>query len=118
MELADLLEERGDLVGAAEALERAIQVYPFEIAVHVRLAGLYAELDERGGAVRERRVVVALEPADRTGALFELAEALYRAGDTEGAREAVLGALELAPRFPEAQELLLRIMSEGTGGNG
>jgi len=118
MGLADLLEELGDLAGASGALERAIQVYPFEIVVHTRLASLYAELDDRDGAVRERRVVVALEPADRTGALFELADALYRAGDTEGAREAVLGALELAPRFPEAQELLLRIMSEGTGGNG
>ena len=116
LEIGNLLEEQGDLMGASRALERAIQVYPFDMDVHTRLAAVYGELGDLGGAVRERQVVVALEPVDRTGALFELANALYRAGDTEGARSAVLGALELAPRFPEAQELLLLIMSEGTGG--
>jgi uncharacterized protein HemY len=62
-------------------------------------------------------VVLALKPVDRTGALYELAEALYLADELEKARQTVLSALELAPRFQEAQELLLTILSD-SGGNG
>ena len=112
--LAELQEEQGDLAMAAESLERAVQVYPFEIPMHTKLAELYRETGEAGREVREREVILALAPVDRTGALYDLAEALYRAGELEEARLRVLDALELAPRFPEAQELLLRILAEGT----
>lgn len=108
--LAGLREVRGDRAGAAEALEAAVLVYPFDLDVHRRLADLYRELGEAAREVRERRVVLAMEPADRVGALQALAEAHFRAGDVESAREHVLRALELAPRFPAAQDLLLRIV--------
>ena len=65
--------------------------------------------------MRERRVTLALAPADRTGTLYELAGALYRAGAVDEARARILETLELAPRFPEAQDLLLRIMSAPGG---
>jgi cellulose synthase operon protein C len=110
LELARLLEERGDLERAARSLEEALNVYPYEIAVHERLARVYRELGEGSGEVRERRVILALNPVDRAGALHGLADAQYRAGDLEGARVTVLRALEVAPRFPEAQDLLLRIL--------
>jgi tetratricopeptide (TPR) repeat protein len=110
VQLADLREERGDAQGAADALGRAILVYPFEIPIHERLASLYESVGDAAGEVRERRVVLALQPVDRAGAFYELAEAQLRAGDREGARVSVLSALEVAPRFPEAQDLLLRIM--------
>ena len=115
LELADLREEEGDLAAAAVALQRGIQVYPFEIPIHERLARLYGELQNVDGEVREHRVLLALGPVDRTGALYGLADALYRAGELSEARETVLDALELAPRFPEAQDLLLRIMSGDLG---
>ena len=117
LQLADLHEEQGELPAATLALEGAIQVYPFEIPIHERLADLYRELNDTNGEVRERRVVLALEPVDRTGALYALAEALYRMDELGEARQTVLSALQLAPRFPEAQELLLRIISD-SGGNG
>jgi tetratricopeptide (TPR) repeat protein len=113
VQLADLREERGDLQGAADALGRAILVYPFEIPIHERLAGLYETVGDAEGEVRERRVVLALQPVDRAGAFYELAEAQLRAGDREGARSSALSALEVAPRVPEAQDLLLRIMQSG-----
>jgi Tfp pilus assembly protein PilF len=52
---------------------------------------------------------VALDPVDRPEALYQLALALLEAGDTKSARREVLRALELAPRFQRAQELLLRL---------
>ena len=111
--LASLLEQRDDIAGAVQALEEAVFVYPFEIPVHERLARAYRELGEGYGEVRERRVILALGPVDRAGALHDLADAQFRAGDMEGARVNVLRALELAPRFPEAQDLLLRIVGGG-----
>ena len=60
-------------------------------------------------------MLVALGPPDLAGALYELARAQLAAGDRDAARRTVLRALELAPRFEKAQQLLLRIHQE-TGG--
>ncbi|MBI4540528.1 MAG: tetratricopeptide repeat protein [Gemmatimonadetes bacterium] len=109
LELAGLLDTLGDTLGAADALERAVQVYPLDPEPHVRLAGLYERLERWDRAVRERRAVVALDPGDRADAWYRLGRAYHRAGDAESARRWVLRALEVAPAFREAQELLLEI---------
>ena len=107
LELARLLEATGDKRGAADALERAVWIHPFAPEPHARLAALYAELGDNAKAVRERRVIVGLRPTDRADAYYRLAMALNRAGDKVGARREVLRALEAAPSFGLAQDLLL-----------
>jgi cellulose synthase operon protein C len=109
LELAGLLETLGDPSGAAAALERTIYIHPYDIGLHARLAGMYAGLGERDKVVRERRAIVALRPVDQAGALFQLALALLEAGDRAAARREVLRALEIAPGFEPAQELLLQL---------
>jgi tetratricopeptide (TPR) repeat protein len=109
LELANLLEEQGDAAGAAATLERALYVWPFDAAVHDRLAALHGARGDRAGVVRARRSLVALDPVDKPEALYQLAVALEAAGDAAAARREVLRALELAPRFQRAQELLLRL---------
>jgi tetratricopeptide (TPR) repeat protein len=109
LELAKLREEAGDLAGAAAALDRALYIWPFEPVLHERLAGIGARLSDRSRVVRARRSLVALDPVDRPEALYQLALALLEAGDAAGSRREVLRALELAPRFQRAQELLLRL---------
>jgi Tfp pilus assembly protein PilF len=52
---------------------------------------------------------VALNPVDRAEALYQLALAYRDAGDTAGARREVLRALEQAPAFEKAQDLLLAL---------
>jgi Tfp pilus assembly protein PilF len=59
--------------------------------------------------VRERRALVALNPVDKAEALYQLALAYFDAGDVASARREVLRALEEAPNFEKAQELLLRL---------
>jgi tetratricopeptide (TPR) repeat protein len=113
--LADLLEQLGDTAGAASALERTVYISPYDPAVHVRLAGLYGRLRDYKKAVRERRAVVALNPVDRAEALYQLALAYRDAGDTAAARREVLRALEQAPNFEKAQELLLALRGPGGG---
>ena len=113
VKLAELLQPLGDNRGAAAALERAIYMYPYEISLHSKLAELYAGLGDRTRAVRERTAVVALKPVDEAEARYQLALALSQAGDRTGARREVLRALEVAPSFERAQELLLQLREGG-----
>ena len=77
--------------------------------MHERLAGLFERTGNSAGAVRERRAVLALGPANRSEALYRLARAYLAADRLDEAREAILGALEEAPGYGEALELLLEI---------
>jgi tetratricopeptide (TPR) repeat protein len=106
---ADILEELDRPAEAAAALDKAVQVWPYEIELHERLAGLMSSLGNHAAAVRERSAVVALAPTDRAAALYELAVAQRDAGDTASARRSVLRALEIAPNFESALELLLEL---------
>jgi tetratricopeptide (TPR) repeat protein len=116
VELGEIRETLGDPSAAAESLERAIYIYPFEMSLHKRLADLYAQLGQWEASIRERGAVVALERVDRAQAIYELAAAHYQAGDLPAARREVLRALEIAPNFDEALELLLRLQP-GTAKN-
>jgi len=110
--LADLQLQAGDTARAAETLEGAIFIDPFEIADHTRLAALYTALGNKTKVIRERRAVVALNPVDRAEALFQLAMAYRDAGDRVNARHTVIQSLEVAPHFERAQELLLALHEE------
>jgi tetratricopeptide (TPR) repeat protein len=106
---AEIRRELNDRAGELSALSRAIQVFPYEVEGHQRLAELYAEAGDASGAVRERTAILALDPVDKAGAHYELARALVQAGDRAGARTQVLRALEIAPAYPAAQQLLLEL---------
>lgn len=109
IKLAAMLERSGDLAGAADALERAMYINPFDAAVHERMAGLYRQTGDKAKVVRERRALVGLNPVDRAGAWYRLAVAQDEAGDTRAAIAAVVRSLEDAPNFQLAQELLLKL---------
>ena len=111
--LVRLLEAAGDTVGAAETLRGVIYVHPYEVADHRRLSELLESLGDWEGAAAERRAVLALDPADRAAANYHLASVLHRGGDRAGARRAVLAALEIAPNYEDALDLLLEIRGEG-----
>lgn len=107
--LAEARERAGDDAGLAEALERMIWIWPYDQAMHEKLAAVHARLGNAGLVVRERRAIVALGPSDILDARYELARALLAAGDRTGARREVLGVLEQAPTFEKAQGLLLEL---------
>ena len=107
---ARLRTASGDNAGAADALDRALYIDPYDVAVHQQLAGLYHGLGDKARTVRERRAVVALAPADKSEAYYQLALAYYEADDDLSARKALLRSLEEAPNHVKAQELLLQIV--------
>ncbi|UCD24026.1 MAG: tetratricopeptide repeat protein [Gemmatimonadota bacterium] len=114
IELADLRERLNDPSAAAVALEQALYIYPFDMELHMRLADLYAGMREWEAAIRERKAVLALDPVDRAEAQYQLAKAYFDSGDIDNARSVLLRALENAPNFQKAQELLLEIHGRGS----
>ena len=112
IELADVRLALGDTAGAARALESATYVDPTDLALHDRLAALARALGDPRTEARERRAIVALDPADPADAYYRLARAELAAGNPDAARRAVLRALELAPAFDAALDLLLELRGE------
>jgi cellulose synthase operon protein C len=110
LELARLRTLAHDAAGAADALDRALYIDPYDIAVHQTLADLYQGLGDKTKTVRERRAVVALVPADKSEAYYQLALAYHDANDDVNAKTALLRSLEEAPNYVKAQELLLLIL--------
>ena len=106
---ADLREKTGDDPGAMKALERLIWIFPYDVTIHTRLATLAAKHGDHVRSVRERRAIVALDPADPLDARYELARAMVDSGDVAGARRELLQVLEKAPSFEKAQTLLLQL---------
>jgi tetratricopeptide (TPR) repeat protein len=111
--LAGLLETPAGRPGAIAALRRASLIDPFDARVQRRLAALASDEKDWPTEITARRAIVALGPADRADALYRLAMALSAAGDNGAARREVLRALDLAPEFEAAQELLLTIRASG-----
>ncbi|MDZ7780991.1 MAG: tetratricopeptide repeat protein [Gemmatimonadota bacterium] len=116
LERGELLAELGRPAEAADALAEAVLIWPYELDLHRELADRYAELGDHDAEVLERRAVVALDPTDRARAYYRLARAETDAGRTEEARRSVLRALEIAPNYEEALELLLELRGRA-GGN-
>ncbi len=117
-ELAVIHRELGEPEQAAAALERMIYIYPLEIAMHQELSALYGELEDHPRAIRERKAVVALRPVDMAEALYQLALAEYHGDELAAARRSILRSLEIAPGYPDAQELLLKIIGSTEGSSG
>jgi tetratricopeptide (TPR) repeat protein len=114
IDLAALSLAARDTLAAMAALERAVFINPFPAAVHQTLATLAEARNDAAVRIREREALVALDPVDRAEALYQLALAYRDAGRTDQARRTVLRALEDAPNFVRAQELLLAIV-DGKG---
>jgi len=109
-QLASLQEDHGKAREAAATLDAINEIYPVnDDDLHRRLGALWLKQENYAGAVREYAAVVALHPLDKAGALYDLAQAYFAARQFDKAEQSVLGALEAAPGFRPAQQLLLKI---------
>jgi tetratricopeptide (TPR) repeat protein len=108
--LASLQTELGEANDAAITLDRINYIYPVrDEELHHKLGDLWLAQANYSGAIREYTAVVALNPLDKAGAQFNLAQAYFASGQRDKAEENVLLALEAAPGFRPAQKLLLQI---------
>ena len=88
-------------------LERAIAVNPYDQDVHRLLGAVAMQRSDYTAAIREYGVLLALDETDPALANTDLAEAFLRDGDKVQAKRYALAALEIAPMFARAQDILL-----------
>ena len=110
--LADLRLARGDHAGALEALRLSFYVSPFGHAAHTRAGDLYLESKDPEAALSEFRAALALRPPNEAEANYNVARAYHALGRAAEAKRSVLRALEAAPSYEKAQELLLTITGQ------
>jgi cytochrome c-type biogenesis protein CcmH/NrfG len=108
--LAGLVAAGNDLARASVAWERVIGLDPFDGRAQTNVGRLALQRQDAPTAVRAFRVALATEPPDRAAAHLDLAEAYLLDGKMPEAKRQTLYALEIAPSFEKAQELLLRIV--------
>ena len=108
--LALLLEPMGDARRTVDAFARVVAADPFDAKAQTAVGRYALSRKETPAALRSFRSALALNPPDRASAHTDLAEAYVQAGQTAEARREVLAALEIAPSFERAQDLLLKIV--------
>jgi len=81
-------------------------------SAQTRLAELYGEEGRYSYESATRRIVLALNPIDRSRAYYYLALSLYNDNRVPDAKMEVLRSLEIAPGFRDAQKLLLECVAE------
>ena len=110
--LAGLRLKQGDRARALEALRLGFYVAPFEPATHARAGELYLETKDAAAALTEFQSALALRPPNAAEAQYNVARAFHALGRTAEAKRSVLRALEAAPSYEKAQELLLTITGQ------
>lgn len=108
MILAEKALENNDIERAEYYIDRALQVDPYRTDVH-QLKARYAEqIGDTDLAVTEYEVLLELDINDPVEAQTDLAQAYLANGQLSDARRSVLFALEIAPSYRRAQEVLLQ----------
>jgi tetratricopeptide (TPR) repeat protein len=109
--LAGLLRETSvtDPKRLEPVYRRIASIDPFDAEAHSHLGRFALERNDAETAVREFRAVLALGPVDRAAAHADLAESYLKSGQRAEARKQTLAALEIAPSYERAQNLLLEL---------
>jgi len=107
MVLASDALEQGELDRADYYIGRAMAVNPYRLDVHELAARVAEQRAETGRAVRELEIIATLDRNDPVDARTRLARAYLRDGQADAARSTILRALEQAPTYEQAQQVLL-----------
>ncbi len=108
--LAALAAQAGATDDEDFALALIAEVDPFDAGVHVRLGRRLMAKGQHAAALVEFDAALALGPANRAEARTDRAEALLALGRRDDARREVMAALQDAPTYARAQDLLLEAM--------
>jgi tetratricopeptide (TPR) repeat protein len=120
--LIELSEMQTNWADVTKYGERFLAINPLVTLPHRALAEAAVATGNDAQAITAYRKWLWLDPPDPAAVHFQLARLLHKRGDAEAeAKRQVLEALEEAPRFRDAQRLLLEIENKSpqpiTGGN-
>jgi len=110
VELAKIYADELQLDTAIELVKLSIYGDPFAVDAHRLLGDWSLDRGDAALAQREYEVALELDPLDKAPLLTGLAQALQQQGDEEQARRRVLEALDLAPHYRPAQQLLMSLL--------
>jgi tetratricopeptide (TPR) repeat protein len=108
--LMTLGRQANQLARARVGAERVLTLDPFDGAAHAEVGRAALAAGDIPAAITALERGLTLRPADIVTQHTDLAEAYLRAGRPDDARKQAILALEQAPRFERAQELLLQIV--------
>jgi tetratricopeptide (TPR) repeat protein len=107
--LAEWQEEAGNKAEAADLYLALVLIEPLDGSLHAKLGERFDATNNPKDSLREYQVLLALNPHDTATANFGIARALNSLGDRAQSRRYLLDALETAPHYRPAQDLLLEL---------
>ena len=116
--LAQLVAKGSDAARTAAVYSVVAELDPFDVQAQTAVGRYALQQKNAARAIRAFRSALAAGPPDRAAAHVELAEAHFMAGQFGDAKRETLAALEIAPAFERAQDLLLKIISAQPAGAG
>ena len=116
--LAALATKAQNEKALAVAHDRIVEIDPFDAQGHTGLGRLALKRGDAPLAMREFKAALAVGPADLASAHCDLGESYLAAGRLADAKREALAALEIAPSFERAQDLLLKIVDGRVGSGG
>jgi tetratricopeptide (TPR) repeat protein len=102
-----LAEAAGDERLKTLAVTRIVSLDPFDATAHTSWGRMALKTRDVPIATREFRAALLTGTPDKAAAHCDLGESYLLAGDRANAKKEALAALEIAPSFERAQELLL-----------
>jgi tetratricopeptide (TPR) repeat protein len=112
LRLIELSRDRSDWEALERNAERLMGVNPLTKHPHEALAAAAEHRDDSAAAITAYRSLLALAPDDPSAIHYRLARHLAAVGEAQPAKRQVLMALEYAPRYRDAQRLLLELTRE------
>jgi tetratricopeptide (TPR) repeat protein len=113
--LAQIAQGAGDDAALTFAVARIVALDPFDASAHVGWGRLAMKRKDAGTAIREFRAALASGAPDKAASHCDLGESYLLAGQKADAKKEALAAMELAPSYERAQELLLNASGGGKG---
>ena len=110
--LAALADKAGDEKAATMAYERIVALDPFDAEAHTGSGRIAMKRGDAVVASREFRAALLTGANDKASAHCDLGESYLLAGKVAEAKREALAALEIAPTFERAQDLLLKVVEK------
>ncbi|MBS1817400.1 MAG: tetratricopeptide repeat protein [Acidobacteria bacterium] len=110
-QLAKLMRDSGmtEPTRLERVYTRIVDIDPFDADARAQLGRVLMRQNKADAASREFKAVVAMNPVDQAAAYTDLAESYFQSGKRAEARRQTLAALEVAPSYERAQDLLLKL---------
>jgi cellulose synthase operon protein C len=108
-QVAGLVAAKGSDTATEAAYLRVVGIDPFDSQAQTEVGRLAFKRKDSAAALRAFKSALATQPPDRAAAHTDLGEALLATGDAVEAKRHTLEALEIAPSFERAQDLLLKL---------